>query len=496
MATQTVTYYANDNLGDIDSVAIYHKTNEAVVTRKIKVGLKGGQNKVEIRCLPTSCKASSHDRRVDISGNATIVEHTLHLTPHDYTGKSSLHKRQDEVVNNIKTIKGFKYQSSENSGMAKILERDLEVIRRDIAQVAANLSISVSSRGAGEVELSVTYTLPNASWTPRYSLSAEIAPTGDQPPLVYLDYMAAVSQETGEDWKDVTVKVGTAKELDGGIIPSLIPYFIGPQAHGYVGPEKSTGINATFELASKWNIKSCHRSPAMLSGKLIAKIDLCPVAIGWTTVPKNSRDVFIPCKVKNTSGYPLLPGDAAIYRNEELVRNSPLPPFLIGLREKLLRPQESFICSLGVDPSVRITYHPHIETVSGHGSFNGFSGKSSTSTFIQRITIENQKLTSIAPLVVKDQVPVSNDARVKITVLEPSDLLQDRDGTLVESHSNVWARWVNCAGVGESGDMPTYQSAKGLLEWVCEIGPATTMDLTLAWEVNAPVGLMWAGASV
>lgn len=36
------------------------------------------------------------------------------------------------------------------------------------------------------------------------------------------------------------------------------------------------------------------------------------------------------------------------------------------------------------------------------------------------------------------------------------------------------------------------ESAQGMLEWICEVEPGSSVDLVLAWEVSAPAGLDWA----
>ena len=58
--------------------------------------------------------------------------------------------------------------------------------------------------------------------------------------------------------------------------------------------------------------------------------------------------------------------------------------------------------------------------------------------------------------------------------------------------AGVTARWTkrNEDGVG-AGEAETDRDASvGRMEWMCEVGAGTSVDLMLAWEVSAPVGML------
>lgn len=63
---------------------------------------------------------------------------------------------------------------------------------------------------------------------------------------------------------------------------------------------------------------------------------------------------------------------------------------------------------------------------------------------------------------------------------------------------NVQVRWAKADGSSQdeseedvsAGDLDA-QGARGLFEWVCEVGPGKSVDVTLAWEVVAPIGTEW-----
>jgi hypothetical protein len=178
-------------------------------------------------------------------------------------------------------------------------------------------------------------------------------------------------------------------------------------------------------------------------------------------------------------------------------------------------PQETFSCSLGVDPSVRITYHPQSKVSGTTGGGLISSAKTSVTTFNQRITVKNTRATSIGRLIVQDRVPVSEDARIKVSVLQPPGSALGPAGpssdskptnSLIGSSSfskgsagqtmwanigpNVLARWAqkdeeDRGSGGAKGD--------GTIEWIAT-DLVETLDLNLAYEIVAPVNVRWTDA--
>src|ERR1700761_6852098 len=95
-----------------------------------------------------------------------------------------------------------------------------------------------------------------------------------------------------------------------------------------------------------------------------------------------------------------------------------LPVFSNQLKQTV-SPQESFKCSLGVDPSVRVTYNPPSKKINTPtGSI--LTKSTVTTSHSQRITVKNTRVFPVDKLIIKDQVPISNDARIRVTVTQPA----------------------------------------------------------------------------
>jgi hypothetical protein len=185
----------------------------------------------------------------------------------------------------------------------------------------------------------------------------------------------------------------------------------------------------------------------------------------------------------NDGTYDLGPG--SIFMDGNFVAKSYIPN---------VSPQETFLCSLGVDPSIRITYHPQKKHASTAGG-KLISEKTNVTTFRQRITIKNTRPTTrIGSLVVRDQVPLSEDSRIIVKVLQPPEkALGPVDGpsgnsnvarTLtVQVDKNIVARWAQKSDEkGGSGG----SRGDGVIEWICS-ELRESLDLELVYEISAPV---------
>lgn len=194
--------------------------------------------------------------------------------------------------------------------------------------------------------------------------------------------------------------------------------------------------------------------------------------------------------MKNTSSYILLEGAANVYIDGSFVCKTSLsvsdisPPTTCCYTNlcinKNVNPQESFSTSLGVDPAIRITYHPQQKrTKTSSGSLLG--PKSDISSCTQRITVKNTRSSSVAPLYVKDQVPVSEDDGVKVIVQEPAALGTVNERKEVQVASGIKARWAYKENEDNVED-------EGVVVFVCDVAPAESLDLTLSWDILTPAG--------
>jgi hypothetical protein len=172
-------------------------------------------------------------------------------------------------------------------------------------------------------------------------------------------------------------------------------------------------------------------------------------------------------------------------------------------------PNEIFSCSLGVDPQVKVTYHPR--TKKSRTQSGMLSWGTTTIASHQKITIKNNRGAAIPRLLVREQIPISRDDRLKVTLIDPASIefpnrntisaaTSKGDKTLqipkaVKLAEGITVQWkVNDDQDAEADNKNTDGvdgAREGILEWICEVGPGKSTDLNLAWEVTAPSSLNW-----
>jgi uncharacterized protein (TIGR02231 family) len=383
------------------------------------------------------------------------------------------------------------------------------------------VSIGVFADFEGEVSIALVYAVHGATWNAGYDIRVDMK-TKDKP--VTLTYKAGIIQDTGEDWVDVPLTLETATPTFGLEVPTLTPWNIsiyhptpfgqavfgrGMRLSSAMPPEpqmrsidsssakKGIGIapagsqlstQPTFrqplvDVSSKGNVSATFQVPGLISipsdgiihNVTIAKLDLNAM-MSWVCVPKKDTKTHLNAKIKNASEYTFLKGQSSIYVDGSFISKSDVP---------LVSPEESFDCPLGVDPSIRVIYHPRSKKVSQ----SGFYTKTTNLVFSQRITISNTKTVPIENLKIIDQAPVSEDSAITVKLVSPALKLP---GEAVESKGfpplkvapGVIAQW---HGADEAGVEVEALGRDGKLDWVCAVPAQEKIGLVLQWEVMAPI---------
>ncbi|KAJ2921389.1 hypothetical protein H1R20_g15700, partial [Candolleomyces eurysporus] len=257
--------------------------------------------------------------------------------------------------------------------------------------------------------------------------------------------------------------------------------------------------------------------------------------------------MYLNAKIQNASEYVLLKGPANVYVDGSFIARSTIPA---------VSPEEKFECALGIDPAIRITYHPLAKKLSQ----SGLLSKSKVYSYTRRFTIHNTKSSTVEGVKIIDQIPVSEDATITVKLhspalqppnfsspanagpVSPSDtgsaknggkggLFRNIGGSSNESNSTsgtpsdkalkavaksikvspgVIAQWnrpddsESITGDGSTEEKKAHRSSEfaldssepldltvlgkdGKISWLCSIPPQTKVNLTLQWEVSAPV---------
>ncbi|CAA7265472.1 unnamed protein product [Cyclocybe aegerita] len=402
-------------------------------------------------------------------------------------------------------------------------------------------TIGVFADFEGEIKIALIYAVSRATWSAGYDIRVDMQ-AKEKP--ISLIYKASINQSTGEDWDDVPLTLESAAPTFGVGVPVLTPWTLsvycpeiyfkkralptapmpmmsappppppGP-ASAFISPQIPTSWSMETEIqyrglqvSSKGNVSATFGVPGLISipsdgeghNVTIVKLSL-DADMSWVCVPKKDSRVHLKAKIKNASEYTLLAGNASVYVDGSFISKSEVP---------LVSPDESFDLPLGLDPSIRMTYHP----LSKKTSQSGFYNKSTVYTYSQRITVHNTKSsppgggTDALKIKVIDQVPVSQDSTINVKLVQPSLVLPNAESTgtvssaagpgekaklppPVKVSSGVVATWDGAdevsLGQGQEDVDVEALGREGRLCWICSIAPQGKVDLVLQWEVSAPL---------
>ncbi len=294
-----------------------------------------------------------------------------------------------------------------------------------------------------EIKLYLSYVVYGASWFPNYN-----ARVSSEEKELLLEYNSTIIQNTGENWENIGIKLSTAQVQVGGDLPVLNPWnidiyrYIPPapvRAKGGFKKSKKRGLAkeskmdsfSAFEEDADEIMMKTHapiRTPnvtieenvtssifipqgkyTILSDNLEYNVSILQeefdAEFDYTTVPKLSPYAYLKAKTKNTSDFPLLPGLINIFFNNNFVAESKL---------KLVLPSEEFILSLGVDESIKVEYKPLPKYNKNEGIFT----KKNVQFFEYETIITNTKKTE-EKISVIDNIPVSQDEKIKVSLIKP-----------------------------------------------------------------------------
>jgi uncharacterized protein (TIGR02231 family) len=329
-------------------------------------------------------------------------------------------------------------------------KRELEAAERRLA--AADSSITeavelVELRATLEVEqpttveLEVTYHVHGASWKPLYDMRLK----GER---LCLDYLAEVSQRSGEDWPEVPLVLSTSRRGRHSVLPELHTWYVGklaplhrapraaaaPQGSPSWGAEEAFspepmagGAPAIAFSAAAPMLAQAEESGAALVYRVQAPIavpsDGAPrkttvasfeleAKLDHLTVPALAPEAYLRATVTNDSEVMLLPGPANVFHEEEFVGQT---------RIETVAPGEELDVQLGVDDRVRVERELLRRTVG-----KAVLGGTRSVDVAYEITVENHRR-SPARVTVNDHYPVSRDGEVKVRLRDCSPKASEQD---------------------------------------------------------------------
>jgi len=341
----------------------------------------------------------------------------------------------------------------------------------------------------GDLTVELTYVVLGASWQPLYDLRIASpqqgsAPANAQPQLdgtLTLNYLASLSQNTGEDWQAVTLTLSTARPSLGTLPPKLEPTYLDiyspPVARAMMMPmaapapmtKRSRSMERADDAAmggladeeeqmvmqAEMSVAEVNSSGASVTFKLPRPLDVpadgqphrtmitghdFPCKLDYSSVPRLASLAYLRATMTNDSPLTLLAGPANIFRDGEFVGNSHL---------ENTAPRQEIKLFLGPDDQVRTE-----RELAGREVERNFIGSNRRSSYAYLIKLENLKPYPVR-LTVQDQIPVSRHESIKVKLTS-------------------------------SDPQPTEQSDLGLLRWELVLPASSKRELRYAYQVEQP----------
>lgn len=388
--------------------------------------------------------------------------------------------------NEVDAKKWFQTLSGNRQAIQVVLSSDQEVgrtikdLRKKLSELQDKLSVilSLSEKSSRitkilvsfteaekkEVKLNLTYRTGGVSWKPFYSVRM------DGREKIEFEYLAEINQESGEDWNNINLLLSTSSPDISGRRPRLSSQRVYDQ-------KKKTDKDGlvTFQsqsITEESNIVSEMESPeagtdpttgnseesgsgflfryskpiTLFSRKESKKLSLVSFTTDATFtalyVPALKHYPLIKGSFKNISGFPIIPGETAVFRQAGMVGKSGFG---------YISPGEKAEISFGSENEVRAIYRKE----SNQTKEGILSGTKVVEKSI-RVELENFGKES-RTISFQESIPVSGVENVKVSI----------DSVTTPGYAEV-------------------RKDSGILEWKLDLRPSQKQEIKLKYKVSFP----------
>ncbi|KAK4112636.1 hypothetical protein N656DRAFT_789322 [Canariomyces notabilis] len=231
---------------------------------------------------------------------------------------------------------------------------------------------------------------------------------------------------------------------------------------------EETGLTATYDVP---NLKTLKPS-STASKQRVARISFANVVFSRTVVAKYKPAAYLKARLRNTSKLTLLRGPTGLTLDGTFMGRSTLPRCSAG---------DSFNMPLGVDPAIKVAYPKPDVTRSTTGVFS----KGENSVYTRSVTLVNTRAAAGKPvtITVLDQVPVSEDEKLRVEVLHPPGL-----SSTLASGKPVATGVPGKDTDKDWGKATAVLKKAGEVSWDVVLNAGKSVKLLLQYEVAFPTG--------
>lgn len=218
----------------------------------------------------------------------------------------------------------------------------------------------------------------------------------------------------------------------------------------------------------------------------IATIRLTGIQLSYVIIPKLRRAAFLKARLRNpASSTTLLPGAAGLTLDGSFLGNTNLPR---------CSADEAFSLNLGIDPAIQVGYaKPNVRR-----SQSGVFQKEGSAIYTRSLSITNTKppppssaTTTALDAIVLDQVPVSEDDRLKVDILQPKGLRAEGDRVSCGTATSNKPTGRSVGGERLDRDWGRTVAAlkkNGEVCWELKLAAGQGVKLVLEYETRLPAG--------
>ena len=348
----------------------------------------------------------------------------------------SLRQRSQTLTDRLATL-----EEEKNN---KVRTRDS--IARLRPKAVTEIDVKVDAAQAARATFTIAYYVRNASWKPTYDVrSADVS----QP--LALSYKAIVRQNTGEEWQGVPVTLSSANPNRSGVAPQLETNWLdfprevvyrrsssrlsakaasAPRDRAQMAEpmynaaveedeEEESEVLEVSQQQATFGYEFAFQHPLTLPSSTqpttieIARYEL-PATYSYVAVPKMDQDAFLVADAVDWERLNLLQGEANVFFDNSFVGKSILDP---------TQASDTLHFSLGRDTGINVK-----RTKVNEQSSRRFLGSNQEQTVTWRITLKNTRREAVN-LTVRDQVPVSRNSDINVSIVELSGgQLNDQTG--------------------------------------------------------------------
>jgi uncharacterized protein (TIGR02231 family) len=338
-------------------------------------------------------------------------------------------------VSKIKSDEKIKKLNDRITRLNRQINEQTDLFRRNTSEIV----VSVTAEAATTAELEVNYVVANAGWHPVYDLRG----MNTKSP-VQLNYKANVYQNTGEEWKNVKLKLSTANPSLGGLKPELFTWYLNFQQYGYT-LQRTSGQPA--RAAAKPEAKMAdveivmEEAPALSSSQFVTTVQTSlntefniglpytvtssakPTLVDvrnyemkadyeYSTAPKLDADAFLMAKAIGWEEFNLLPGEANVFFEGTFVGKTFIDPNNI---------KDTLAVSMGRDKRIVVKR----EKVKDFTTRKTIASNQRDS-YAWEVSVRNTKNEPVK-IMVEDQIPVSQNSQIEVTVLDSAGARYNKD---------------------------------------------------------------------